>query len=409
MPFYHRNLSIWIRELMLQFPVVALIGARQIGKTTLAEFLAPDFKYIDLEKPSHYDRLANDTEFFFKQYPKKVIFDEAQSLPVLFPVLRGIIDERRGEKGRFILTGSSSPELLENISETLAGRVAIVELGTLKANEYYHLPLSPFYQIFKQKLSKDVVSLTTPALSFKQVQQFWFKGGYPEPISQSSAFYQNWMNQYEATYINRDIARLFPRLDKIAYRRFLKMLGKLSGQIINRSNLARAIGISEPTIQHYLEIASGTFLWRQLPSFTNHATKSLIKMPKGHIRDTGLLHHILHINSLDDLENDPIVGFSFEGFVIEELLKGLQDAQIQNVECSYYRTRSGAEIDLILQGNFGLLPIEIKYGSTLLERQLRTLKAFIKQHQLPLGIVINQSDQMEWISEDILQVPVGCL
>ena len=308
-----------------------------------------------LEKTSDYDRLASDPEFFFKQHPQKVIFDEAQDLPALFPTLRGVIDSDRGQKGRFILTGSSSPELLEQISESLAGRIAIIELGTLKANEFYHQPLSHFYDLLKKPLSKKNVKISSTPLTFEQIQQFWLKGGYPEPILGNDGFYQEWMANYQATYINRDIAKLFPKLDKSAYRRFINMLGKLSSKIINKSDLARSIGVTEPTIRHYLDIAIGTFLWRQLPSYDRNTSKSIVKMPKGHIRDSGLLHHILHIDTLEKLQNDPIVGFSFEAFVIEEILKGIQDARIKNVDAYYYRTRSGAEIDLILEGQFEIL------------------------------------------------------
>lgn len=422
---YVRNCFTYATSLMRQFSALAIIGARQVGKTTLAKQLAPDFFYIDLEKPSEYDRFVRDPEFFFKQHQTHIIFDEAQLCPPLFAVLRGVIDEQPKIKGRFIITGSSSPMLLENISESLAGRIAIIELGTLKANERVRRPLSDFYQLFssekrgaiaasskrvqQEKLLK-TLGIESKPLSFKIIQQAWLQGGYPEPVlSTSQTYYHEWMVQYELTYVQRDIARLFPLLDKITYRRFLTMLGKLSGNIINKSALARALHVSEPTVARYLEIAQGTFLWRQLPSFENNITKSIVKMPKGFIRDSGLLHHLLRISSLESLYMDPIVGGSFEAFVIEELLKGLQDSGIRQVEAYYYRTRGGSEIDLIIEGDFGLLPIEIKYGSTILGRQLRGLTEFISAQKLPFGIVINQSDQAQWLTPNILQVPVGYL
>jgi predicted AAA+ superfamily ATPase len=366
-----------------------------------------DFLYIDLEKPSDYDRVQRDTEFFFKQHPREVIFDEAQLCPQLFSVLRGVIDENREENGRFILTGSSSPELLQNISESLAGRVAIVELGTLKANEFFHQPLSDFYQLFKEPLVKENMVIESTPIDFQDLQKMWFQGGYPEPCqADDELFYQEWMTAYETTYVNRDVARLFPKLDKIAYRRFIAMLGELSSKIINKSDLARSIGVSVPTISDYLDIAAGTFLWRSLPSFDHNVTKRIVKMPRGHIRDTGLLHHLLHIHSLEQLQSHVIAGFSFEAFVIEEILKGLQAARIP-ANAYYYRTYSGAEIDLILEGSFGLLPLEIKYGSTVLGRQLRTMTEFLADHQLPVGLLINQADKIEWLTDNILQVPAG--
>jgi predicted AAA+ superfamily ATPase len=406
---FQRNITPYLADLLKQFPVVGIIGARQVGKTTLAKTVAKDFLYMDLELNSDFDRLTHDPEFFFKQNPSHVIFDEAQLLPTLFPTLRSVIDSNRQEKGRFIITGSSSPELLDNISESLAGRIAILELGTLKANEFYQKPMSAFYQMFSNKLSKENISIQTPQLTHEEVQNFWLKGGYPEPILQDKNFYREWMTSYQQTYINRDIAQLFPRLNTVNYRRFISMLGKLSSKLINKSDLARSLNVSQPTITDYLNIADGTFIWRQLLSFENNVTKSVIKMPRGHIRDSGLLHNLLHIDNLSDLQNDPCCGFSFEGFVIEEILKGLQDARVRNFDAYYYRTRSGAEIDLILEGTFGLLPIEIKYGYTTTLNQLRTLNDFIQSNNLPFGILVNQSDRVEWINERILQVPTGCL
>lgn len=411
--FYSRNIENYTIDLMHNFPVLAILGARQTGKTTLAKALAPNFNYFDLEKTSHYDQITHDPEFFFNRYPKHIILDEAQELPVLFNIPRGVVDEDRNRNGRFILTGSSSAELLSHISETLAGRIAIIELGTLKMNEYYCQPLSGFFHLFKNKLSRDNLVSGKAPLSLDQVQYCWLRGGYPEPLlkfnKSSQSFYDNWIANYQSTYINRDIAKLFPKLNKINFRRFLNMLSKLSGTILNKSDLARSLEISEPTVAHYLEITNGTFLWRQLPSFENNITKSIIKMPKGHIRDSGLLHHLLHISDIETLYNDPVAGRSFEGFVIEEILRGLQDAGIVNTQFFYYRTRSGAEIDLILEGNFGLLPIKIKLGKTIIRKKLLTLSRFIEEHHLPFGVVINQSESVEWLTENIVQIPVGWL
>src|SRR3990167_666505 len=254
------------------------------------------------------------------------------------------------------------------------------------------------------------MKIQTPFLSLQQLQQFWFMGGYPEPIlHHNKKFYQAWMRNYQSTYINRDIAKLFPKLNKIAYRQFLSMLGKLSNQIVNKSNLANALSVSERTIANYLEIASGTYLWRQLPSYEKNNLKSIVKMPKGYIRDSGLLHHLLHIDSLEALQGNPDRGFSFEAFVIEEILKGIQDAQIQDFESYFYRTRNGAEIDLILEGRFGLLPIEIKYGIQVNRAKLKSLSDFIKNNHCSFGIVINQSDRIIWLTENIIQIPAGYL
>ena len=175
-PVYQRNITAHLVEIMAKFPAVAIIGARQVGKTTLAKVVGENFTYVDLEKPSDYDRVTRDPEFFLKQNPSNIIFDEAQLYPELFAILRGAIDEQRDKKGRFIITGSSSPELLNNVSESLAGRIAIVELGTLKANELFKAPLSDFYQNFKQMLTKETFRIESRPQSFDQIQEAVFEG-----------------------------------------------------------------------------------------------------------------------------------------------------------------------------------------------------------------------------------------
>lgn len=218
-------------------------------------------------------------------------------------------------------------------------------------------------------------------------------------------FYLQWMENYENTYIYRDVARLFPRLNKIAYQRFLSMLAKLSGTILNKSEIARALEVSEGSVREFLNIVAGTFLWRSLPSYEKSSIKSVIKMPKGHLCDTGLLHALLRITNEEQLYSDPIVGHSFEAFVIEEIIQGLQSLMITHWAPYYYRTRGGAGIDLVLEGPFGTLPIEIKYGIKTTPCQLKTLDDFVVQNQLPFGLLINQAEKPYWITRHIFQLP----
>lgn len=411
-----RHIHEKINRLLEHFPVVVILGARQVGKTTLAKALRPNWHYVDLQQPADYDRIAHDPLFFFEQYPEALIVDEAQSLPILFNVLRGVIDANRSQKGRFILTGSSSPELVQQVSESLAGRVATVELSTLKTGEIYRQPPSPFYTIFEQhldQLDRAILPSGAAPLSRDQIQQAWLKGGYPEPILADSDFMWNeWMKNYYQTYIHRDIAALFPHLNKIAYRQFIGMLGKLSGTIINKAMLARSLEVSEKSVREYLLIAAGTFIWRNLLSYENNtaSTKSMIKMPKGHFQDSGLLHYLLKIDTLETLYTHPMLGFSFESFVIEEIIKGLQaNMGVTQWDIHYYRTRNGAEIDLIIDGPFGTLPIEIKHNSTVDFRKLQTLSRFVEEHDLPFGLLINTAHESTWLTKNIFQLAVGWL
>jgi predicted AAA+ superfamily ATPase len=412
-----------INQLLGYFPAVVILGPRQAGKTTLAKALRPTWRYIDLDNPADISQLINqDPVFYLNHYSQDLIIDEAQSYPEIFNILRGVIDNNRGQKGRFILTGSSSPDLLREVSNSLAGRVAIVNLETFSATELAGFQRPAFYEglmapssaltleFFKNFLIEKEQENPKINMTKETLYQSWLRGGYPEPVlSKDSQFFDFWMSEYQKTYLFRDVARLFPRLNQQAYQRFLNILARLSGTILNKSDLSRSIEVSLPTITDYLQIAEGTFLWRSIPSFDRHPLRQIVKMPKGHFRDSGLLNYLLHIRSLDDLLNHPHVGHLFESFVIESIMKHLEASSLTNIKTYYYRTKHGAEIDFILEGSFGLLPIEIKLGEVVSAKQLITLKSFMAENGCLLGLVINQGKDIKPLSENILQIPVRYL
>lgn len=404
-----RNLETKINELLVYFPVVIILGVRQCGKTTLAKMLRPDWQYFDLERSRDFDFVTRDFEFFIKEHPYSVIIDEAQKYPALFQELRSVVDRDRKHKNRFLLTGSSSLDLIKNVSESLAGRVGLVELGTFKANETYALGLPNFYKILNKNLNHTTIDFLKglePEISHNQLMQAFLKGGYPEPaLEKDDRFYDAWMENYIQTYIQRDIRTLFPRLDLVKYQRFVSMLSALSGTIINRSQVGRSLDISEKAIRDYLQIAEGSYIWRNTPSYEKSTNKSVVKMPKGNIRDSGLTNFIQGITQREQLLNYPNVGAAFEAFISEEIIKGIQATKVVNWNHYYFRTRNGAEIDMILEGPFGTLPIEIKFGSMIKQRQIQTLKKFVYKNNLPLGIVINNSDVVQLVAERILQLP----
>ena len=402
-----RNLEEKLLKLLEVFPAVVIIGPRQVGKTFLSRKIKKDWQYFDLESPATYERVSTDPDFFLSKNTENIILDEAQEFPAIFKALRGAIDKNRDKKGRFIITGSSSPELLTNISESLAGRVGILELEPYKFNESIEVPLSPFFKIFEGEDINKVIDLSKK-IDNGPIQNFWFKGGYPEPYSYNDDMARElWMDNYINTYINRDIKKLFPRLDSKKFQRFLLMLYKLSGTVINKRDLASVVEVSEPVIKDYIDIVHGTFIWRNLTSFEHNIKKQIIKMPRGHIRDSGLLHHALKFNNLKELDEHPIVGHSFESFVIEEIIKGINATMASNWSAHYYRTRNQAEIDLVLHGKFGVIPIEVKYGIKTPKKLLMTLNRFVEEHKLPYGIIINNSTKIEWLSEKVIQIPVG--
>ena len=398
-----------IQTLLRHFPVVLILGVRQCGKTYLSKTLYPKWKYFDLENSKDRNFITKDFDFFFQEYPKHLILDEAQEVPELFKNLRGVIDRKRKQNNRFLITGSSSTELIKQATDSLAGRVAALELGTFKVSEIKKRSLSSFFNIFDSPLKKSSLSFLKSALLKKRafdILPLILKGGYPDPcLSKTKNYFQLWMENYFNSYINRDIRKLYPRLDNHRFERFISMLSELSGTIVNRSQVGRALDLSETTIKDYLYIADKTFLWRHIPSFSKSREKSLVKMPKGILRDTGLIHYLLGINTKEQLLRSPKLGQIFESFVIEELLKGLDCKTLGRWMYSYYRTKNGAEIDLVLEGDFGLLPIEIKFSSFIEKRSLIALHQFLKEYSLPMGIVINNSREVKMLSEKVIQIP----
>ena len=402
-----RNSAAKVNALLEVFPAVLILGVRQSGKTTLAQQVRKDWKYFDLENIKDFDFISSDMDFFFNEYPSHIIIDEAQEFSALFKHLRGIIDSDRNQKDRFILTGSSSPKLIKQASESLVGRLGIVELGTLKMNELHQMPLPCFYQIFNSQLSAFTIDKLKklPPEGGDVINDF-LRGGYPEPVlAKNNDYFQLWMQNYFQLYIERDIRKLFPKLDSIKYRRFVSTLSELSGSIINKAQLGRSLDTSEVTIRDYLEIADKTFVWRMIPAYDKAKSKSIVKMPKGILRDSGLTHFLANIDNREKLIRSPHVGQNFESFIIEEIIKGVQCTNATNWNYYYYRTKHGAEIDLILEGSFGVLPIEIKFGTTTQSRQITSLKKFLSDHSLPLGLVINNSTEVKALASNIIQVP----
>ena len=357
--------------------------------------------------------MTRDFEFFFQEYPQNIILDEAQEVPEFFKYLRGVIDQKRKKNGRFLITGSSSPELIAKASDSLAGRIAVLELGTFKTSEIRQKEISPFFEIFSSVLnSKSLNFLKSMSSKHKNfdVLKFMLKGGYPDPcLSKNKDYFDVWMKNYFDTYINRDIRKLYPRLNSLRFQRFISMLSELSGTIINRAQIGRSLDLNEVSVKDYLEIADKTYIWRQIPGFSHSKKKSLVKMPKGFLRDSGLIHYLLNIKNKEELIRSPKVGQIFESFVIEEILKGLAFKYLRPWSYSYYRTKNGAEIDLVLEGSFGLLPIEIKLSSFVETRSLTALNKFIAEYSLPFGLVINNSQEIKMLSEKILQIPAAHL
>jgi uncharacterized protein len=400
-----------LREYLRVFPCVALIGPRQCGKTWLLHTLPKTWRIWDLERQSDRQVIENDPDLFLRLNPQRVAIDEAQVFPALFPALRVAVDQDRTARGRFVITGSSSPALLKAASESLAGRIGIIEMSPLSFAEVSGKLDSPFFsRLMGRAKPPDLVTGLRPRGDLDEIHNYWLHGGYPEPWLHGAGRNRTiWMDHYARTYLFRDVARLFPALNESKYRLFIQMLAGLSGSIINYSEVARALGVSQPTARDYFEIAHGTFVWRRLLPFERDVTKRAVKHPRGYMRDTGLLHHLLRITHRDDLLSHPRGGASWEGMVIEEIVRGL-NARGASFESYYYRTGAGAEVDLVLDGEFGLVPIEIKHTTSAGSyRELRSLEGFVAERRCRLGIVINNAERPTIYKERIVIVPFSHL
>jgi len=334
----HRKITGNIKKSLKSFPVVGLIGARQVGKTTLAKALAQKWKtgvvYLDLERPSDLSKLT-EPELYLESHSKNlVILDEIQRRPDLFPVLRALVDAEK-RNGRFLILGSASPDLIRQASESLAGRIV------------YH-ELSPF-------------SLDEVGFEKENIRKLWIRGGYPESfLAKNEKDSYKWRDAFVQTYLERDIPNLGIRVPSITLRRFWIMLAHYHGQLWNANKIAGNFGVSAPTIRHYLDILESTFITRRLQPFHSNIKKRLVKTPKLYLRDSGLLHTLLKIQDREDLLSHPVVGASWEGWVIEQISTMIPEVW----SMSFYRTGGGAEIDLLLEPGGGkpIKAIEIKYS-----------------------------------------------
>lgn len=318
-------------------PVVVLYGLRQVGKNTLVKEIAEQnpnqYLYLDLEAPSDINKISDPELFFRHVSDKTVIIDEVQTLPDLFPVFRSLVDEDR-RSGRFVLLGSASPELLQKSSESLAGRATYRELFPFLLSE----------------------------VSFEKQNTLWQRGGFPKFfLAKNNEIANKWLQDFIFSYASRDLRLLGLSLKEKEITRLLQMLAHQHGQLLNYSNLANSLGLSIPTIINGVYFMEEAMLIRTLQPWHFNAKKCLVKSPKVYIRDSGMLHHLLFLNDLEQLMGHPQAGNSWEGFVIQQIFAQLP----YYLQPYFYRSQDGAEIDLVLvKGLDVLAAIEIKLSNS---------------------------------------------
>ena len=323
-----------ITELLENFPAVAILGPRQVGKTTLAHEIASTRPSVYLDLESERDRAKlSDAGYYLRQHSDKlIVLDEIHKAPEIFQEMRGVIDENRraGRKaGQFLILGSAAIDLLRQSGESLAGRISYSEMFPLSARE----------------------------VGAGMQQQLWWRGGYPDSfLSTNDRLSDIWRGNFIRTYLERDVPEFGPRISAERLRRFWTMLAHLHGGLLNSANLARSLEVDNKTITNYLDLLVDLLLVRRLQPWHANVGKRLVKSPKVYLRDSGILHALLQIPDFEALLGNPKLGDSWEGFVIENIASILPEA----AKPYFYRTAAGAEIDLVLDFGHEIWAVEIK-------------------------------------------------
>lgn len=348
--FIQRQIKGELLILTTEYPVVTILGPRQAGKTTLARTTLPDYAYSNLEDPEVRLLAQEDPRAYLNQFPAKVIIDEIQRVPELLSYIQAIVDEER-TNGRFVLTGSHQLQLREAVSQSLAGRTAILNL----------LPFS-------------IGELNAAGIDFPGFDEFCFRGFLPRVYDQEQRPGTAYSNYYQ-TYVERDVRQLIHLKDSALFEKLLKLLAGRVGRILDYSSLANDVGVDSKTVKNWISILEASFLLFKTPAYFENFGKRAIKAPKYYFTDVGLLCFLLGIRSSEQVLRDPLVGSIFENLIVADCLKARYNRGMMP-DLYYFRDSNGNEVDLIIQNGRDLTAVEIKSASTFSFEQLKGLKKF---------------------------------
>ena len=355
--FIKRHADEAIRKLSKMFGAVLVTGARQVGKTTLLQEVVKNAGYVTLDDKIQLMNAVEQSGTFFKDNPPPVFVDEIQSAPNLFPQIKIILDKEK-KKGLFYLSGSQQFEMMKNISESLAGRLGILNLPGLSLRELYGVsfrePFLPTDEYFegRQKEKTDI--------PYADVWNIIHRGSYPELCANPDFDWQMFFAAYVRTYIERDVRALAQVGDEVKFMQFMTVAASRTGQLLNVASLARDVGVSQPTAERWLSILVASNLVILLTPYHNNITKRTVKTPKLYFLDTGLAAYLTRWNTPEVLKNGAMAGAFFETFVIGEIIKSYTNKGILDLPLYFYRDRDGNEIDLLIEDSGTLYPIEIK-------------------------------------------------
>ncbi len=373
-----RTLSKFISKNGKKFPIISVTGPRQSGKSTLIKNLFPKYKYINLEDADIREYAEEDPRGFLESQGTKVILDEAQRVPVLFNYIQGIVD-KKNKPAQYVLSGSQNFLMMESISQSLAGRVALFKLLPFSYNEIQDLKNKP-----------------------KNAAEAIYKGFYPRVYDKKiepAFFYQS----YIETYIERDVRSLKNIGDLSGFAKFLRLCAGRVGQILNLQSLATDAGISQPTAKNWLSLLAASYIVFQLPSYAVNVNKRLVKSPKLYFYDTGIVCHLLGIKNAAQTETHYLKGSLFENMVVAEMYKSRMNKGIEP-DFHFFRDSNKNEIDLVWQEGTKLNKAEIKYSSTLKTDFISTMKKMTAQKVLSNGkhlVIMNQGEIKKWMGVDV--------
>lgn len=377
-PYIGRALTEETFETAKEFKIVCVIGPRQSGKTTLCKQLFTEKAYVNMEDPDVLLVAKTNPKAFLAKYPKGAIFDEVQRIPELFNYLQGIVDSS-DEMGQFILSGSNNFLMQQNISQSLAGRVGYIELLPFSLSE---LEAS---NIQNESLNKQIL-----------------EGFYPDIIRKKSSA-SRWITNYIRTYLERDVRLIRNIGDILVFSKFLKICASRTSQLLNMSSIAKELGVEHKTLDAWLSVLESSYILYRLPPYFNNFNKRLIKSSKIYFYDTGIVCHLLGIRSVEGLQKSNYYGAIFENFIVSEIIKNRKNKE-QFGEVYFYRDSTGNEVDVLIENEGNLIPIEIKSAGKIQKEHHKNLKWFQKVFRQEGGVLLYAGNENESFPNEIEQL-----
>ena len=394
-----------LRELFRYFPVVCVIGARQVGKTTMVQNAFPGIRSVTFDEIADIGSARKDPDLFLQSHPGPCFLDEIQFSPQVLSSLKRLVDQEK-RKGMYVLSGSQQFSVLKALSESMAGRVAFLELSPLARGEILgRVQNLSFVRTWVARRGQ-LEALPEAGRTESLWPRVW-RGGMPALIGLPDSMIADWSEGYVRTYLERDLRTVGGVSDLGEFRRFLALLASQTAQELNASELGRELGMDRKTALRWAALAEAGFQWREIPAYSRNTAKRIAGRPKGHMADTGMACHLLRIQSPDALEEHPLRGALFETWVVQQILRAFQD-RANPPHASHFRTLAGAEVDLILEEDGWVFPIEVKLTArpdALDARGLKAFRATWPEHRIAPGLLVCSIQHPTWINPQTLAIP----